>query len=183
MDWLMRNLLAMLSVLWMAGCTEGSSVYHYDYGRYSGSTATYAARNGEMQVVVAGNPTTADHAVFAAAAARALDGVHPDPGVRFVVASSAAATGYRIVLAFGGSTQSEICSDHPLASRSVGAGPMAAAFCLDKEALSFTAGHMAAVKDPGDPALRNHLQAVGAALLPDQNPNYSRDCQGAGPRC
>tara|TARA_R110002096_G_scaffold258293_7_gene451858 strand:+ start:665 stop:1192 length:528 start_codon:yes stop_codon:yes gene_type:complete len=167
----MHKVLPLAGLLVLGACTGGSSIYYYDYGRYSGSTAQYAARDGQMPLAVYGNPTGDTDAAFAAAVARGLDGTHVDHTVRFVPMQAPNATGYRVVTVFGSTKRESICTANPATGAAPGSnGPMAAAFCLDEEPLSFVQGQLAGMSSASDPALRTHLYAVGRGLFPLENP-------------
>ncbi len=181
----MRALAILLAGSLASACTDGGTIHYADYGRYSGSTAYYAARTGYMPLMVYGNPTHASQNAFTGAMARALKGTHLVPGVEFTPADPAVMRGYRTVLAFGSSTEAAICSSAPItaATPKGASGPLNAAFCLDAEPLSFLSGAIPAANGPEDPVLRQQMAAIGHALFPPNNPNRSQDCWPGALKC
>jgi hypothetical protein len=168
----------------MTACAGRNTVYHAGYGRYSGSTAYYAARNGQMPLAVFGNPTQASVPVLAQAVADGLKGSHLSPNVTFTAAETGSAHGYRTVIAFGAATRETICSPEPFGHRTAGtSGAIAAAFCLDDEPLSFASGALRPLSGADDPALRSEMRAIGHALFPPNNPDYTQDCWPGTAKC
>jgi hypothetical protein len=176
----MRALLSAAGIaLLLSACANGDSggsIYFTDYGRYSASAAAYAARHGQMPLVVFGNPTAASQSVLDAAIARGLSGTHVDPAVVFSPVAAFSAPAYRTVAVFGGTTRESICSARPATATTGQAGSMAAAFCLDAEPLSFVAGSLPRLSGPADPKLQPHMASVGYALFPIANPDHADTC-------
>ena len=178
---MMRALVSFVGIVLLSACTNGSSgsgstIYFTDYGRYSASTAVYAARNGQMPLVVYGNPTGADQPTLNAAVARGLAGTHVAPAVAFSPVATQDAPTYRTVVVFGGTTRDFICSAKPITTSANRDGPMSAAFCLDSEPLSFASGALQRLDGANDPKLQTHMASVGYALFPIANPNHADDC-------
>lgn len=174
----MKQAMMAAAAVLLAGCTNGSLVYHSGYGRYSGSTALVAAPNGEMAVAVYGNPTSAPADVFAAAVADGMKGTHVDHRTVFKPTAMPDTAGYRTVVVFGATTQNSICSfDGPMNARAEAPGPMGAAFCLGDEALSYVSGRVPGLTGPDDPMLERQMSIVGLTLFPPTNPNYDNDCE------
>ena len=174
----MKSVLLVCAGLALSACAGGSLIYYSDYGRYSGSTALVAAPNGEMPLAVYGNPTAAPPAVFAAAVGEGLDGTHVDHRTRFIPTAMPNPSGYRTVVVFGETSQQSICqySGSP-DDRAEAPGPMAAAFCLGEEALSYVSGRIAALSGPDDPALAQQMSITGVTLFPQTHPDYSEECE------
>ena len=173
----MRVLTVFSLALLLAGCLSGTQVNNSGFGRYSNSTASYAARGGEMPLVVFGNPTNAPQAAVDQAVADGLYGTHVLHRTVFVPRASLAPEGYRTVVHFGGIDGDVACGLDAQPTNTANPGPVTAAFCLNDEALSYAAGKMAAVSGPDDPLLKKQMTALGLEIFPPVNPNYiGGDC-------
>jgi len=183
--WMSKRSLAAAMTLTLASCgPSGTVVYYADYGRYSGSAATYAGIDGYIPVEVIGNPTEAESSHFAEHIVQGLDGSHFNPAIRFVASDPTDDSQYRVVAVFGAARQGAICSQPPpTASGATSPGPMATAFCDGDEAASFVSGRVPTLTGADDPALGAQLQAMGKMLFPPTNPNYSHDCEEDSIRC
>ncbi len=161
----------------LAGCLDVSRVNNSGFGRYSNSTATYAARSGEIPLVVLGNPTDAPQTTFDKAVAQGLDGTYVIPGVKFVPEASSAPEGYRTVVYFGGVGGRQACEASEPPPQVANGGAVTAAFCLDRETLSYADGEMPVISGVDDPLLQNQMTALGLEIFPPENPNYiGGDC-------
>lgn len=173
----MRALAVCGAMLLLAGCVEGSRVNNSGFGRYSNSTATYAARSGEVPLVVFGNPTDAPKATLDQAVARGLDGTYVIPQIKFVPRESSAPEGYRTVVYFGGIGSDLACRASEPPPQVANGGSVTAAFCLDSETLSYADGKMPVISGVNDPLLRQQMTALGLEIFPPENPNYiGGDC-------
>ena len=98
--WMSKRSLAAAMTLTLASCgPSGTVVYYADYGRYSGSAATYAGIDGYIPVEVIGNPTEAESSHFAEHIVQGLDGSHFNPAIRFVASDPTDDSQYRVVAA------------------------------------------------------------------------------------
>jgi hypothetical protein len=131
-----------------------------------------------MPLVVLGNPTSAPAEAVAAAVGEGLDGTHVDHRTRFVPTTSPDPEGYRTVVVFGGTSQQAICQ-YPGKpdDQAESPGPMAAAFCLGAEPLSFVSGRLAALTGPDDPVLAQQMSITGVTLFPLTHPDYNEECE------
>lgn len=152
----------------------GDSIYHSGYGRYSASTALTAAPDGEMALAVYGSPAPGDQAALAQTIAKGLNGTHIDYETKFVPTTSPNLTGYRTAVVFGPTTPEAVCTvSNATGMAEASPTSVTAGFCLGDEVLSYTTGHLTAIKNVEDPALVSYMRYVGHTLFPIQNPNYA----------
>jgi len=172
--------LIILAGFGLSGCGNGSLIYHADYGRYSRSTAQYAARDGEMPLAVYGNPVGDQVAGIAEAVADGLYGTHVDYSTEFVPTERPGREGYRTVIVFGKTTQNEICSLPRTGDYATGSPtPVSGAFCLGDEVLSYVSGRTPKIDSADDPDLTQQVRAMGRDLFPYRNPRFDDDDSAA----
>lgn len=179
----MRGIWFALTALSLGACANGTVIYHSDYGSYSRSLAVHAGESGTMATVIVGNPTGAPAPILADRVVSGLDGTYIVRDVKFVAAPPTQ-PGYRTVIVFGRAKQQTICAN-PAASASAASapGPMAGAFCLGDEVLSFTSGRVPPLNGADDPALIAQMQSIGYELFPPVNPNYKSECEFDAGEC
>lgn len=168
----MKLWFAAIACLSLAACAGGARINHFDYGRYSRSTAYVAAPEGEMALAVYGSPVAGNPADLPQAIADAMRGTHTNWRTVFVPAASPNLNGYRTVVVFGSSTPESVCSVKDAAGLADSSPtPMIAGFCYGSEVLSYVTGSLPAIDTVDDPVLASQMRMVGFTLFPDENPN------------
>ncbi len=178
----MRNFLisiVMGVVAAQAGCTSYVRVYEPLYPqRYSLGEFSYAARDGEMQVDVRGNPFSMIPERFAARVLAEMKGATRGPEVKFSTAPSGKGSApYRVVMlfnapptAFGDDACAETATSIPPSGKQL---RLLTTFCNGDVALAESEGWADNVAGPDDAKFRELVRQVALALIPTHDFNGS----------
>ncbi len=162
-----------------AGCTSYVRVYEPLYPqRYSLGEFSYAARGGEMQVDVRGNPFSMIPERFADRVVAEMKGATRGPEVKFSTAPSGKGSApYRVVMmfnapptAFGDDACAETVAAIPPSGNEL---RLLTTFCNGDVALTESAGWAYNVAGPNDAKFRELVRQVALALIPTHDYNGS----------
>ncbi len=162
-----------------AGCASYVRVYEPLYPQsYSTGEFSYAARDGEMQVDVRGNPFSMIPERFADRVVAEMKGATRGPEVKFSTAPSGKGSApYRVVMlfnappaAFGDEDCAETVGPNPPSGNEL---RLLTTFCNGDVALAESEGWAYNVAGPNDPKFRELVRQVALALIPTHDFNGS----------
>ena len=165
-----------------AGCADFVRVYEPLYPqRYSEGEFSYAARRGEMQVDVRGNPFSMIPERFADRVVAEMKGATRGPEVKFATSPSGEGSApYRVVMlfngppgAFGDDACAETATAYPPNGKEL---RLLTTFCNGDVALAESEGWAYNVTSPNDAKFRELVRQVALSLIP------THDYNGSGPR-
>ena len=162
-----------------AGCASYVRVYEPLYPQsYSTGEFSYAARDGEMQVDVRGNPFSMIPERFADRVVAEMKGATRGPEVKFSTAPSGKGSApYRVVMmfnapptAFGDDACAETATSIPSSGKQL---RLLTTFCNGDVALAESEGWVDNVAGPDDANFRELVRQVALALIPTHDFNGS----------
>lgn len=159
------------AMLLAAGCAGAPIIgnRYYDSGYAS---LEYRAQ-GDLPVIVYGDPFPVPQSEFDQNVASALQGTTFGTATTFVPASRDETVPYRVIMDFEGlGTGESLCAEQgssstaPKSSSPAGRVNLSAVLCRDDRALSYAIGSVATEGGPGGPDFRNGVSQFGMALFP-----------------
>jgi hypothetical protein len=159
------------------GCASYIVVYEPLYPqRYSVGEFAYAARGGELQVDVRGNPFSMIPEQFADRVVAEMKGATRGPDVKFSMAPSGKGSApYRVVMMFNASATAfgdDACAENAIAVPSNGKDlRLLTTFCNGDVALTESEGWVTNVSGPDDARFRELVRQVAPALIPTHDYN------------
>jgi hypothetical protein len=155
----------------LLGC-DGVTVYEpLSAQRYSRGDFEYAARSGEMQTEVVGDPF-GNAPGLAAAVAEYMYRANHGPAVKFALEPAGRGSApFHVVMVFNPplrATGADACAHVGGLETARGSDPvnLLAAFCSGDVVMSEASGRIGGVAGPDDPKFRSLVRAVTTALIP-----------------
>lgn len=165
-----------------AGCANYVKVYEPLYPTsYSTGEFAYAARGGEMEVDVRGNPFSMIPEQFADRVIAEMKGATRGPDVNFTTTPTGKGSApYRVVMMFNAPANAagdDACAEKTVATATSGKQlSLLTTFCNGDVALTESTGWVSNVAGPDDAKFRELIRQTALALIP------THDFNGAEPQ-